>query len=113
MEERRYRGRKGFEVCEKGRESIKEQEGQEMIDPYSTEELWMHKDSDMMVRYYFFRDKKIERMKRILQFGLFCNKYKGTWIGPENTFIAATYGFFINSDVPALFPDDFIKIGDV
>lgn len=78
------------------------------------EELWLHKDSDMMVRYYFGNDKITDNgLKRTIQFGLYCKKYEQAWVGFECPWIGEKWASCIDSVEPSIFPDDFIKIGDV
>ena len=75
-----------------------------------TEDLYLHKESDMMLRYLFDRVE----LKRTLQLGYYDAKYNEVWIGVESPFIARTHLFYISSiENPSIFPDDFIKIGDI
>ena len=75
-----------------------------------TDELYLHKESDMMLRYFFDRNE----LKRTLQFGYYDKKYNQVWIGVESPFIASTHFFYISSiENPSIFPDDFIKLGEI
>lgn len=75
-----------------------------------TEELYVHNESDMMLRYFFDRNSP----KRTIQLGFYCTKYGMSWTGLETNFIGASYIFYINSQVKtAMFPSDFTKIGDI
>lgn len=84
-----------------------------------TEELWMHKDSITMARYYLNTDESNADFPRTLQYGEFNGASSPPWIGKEFPFFGKHAVIFVKKSKRtsackmSIFPDDYIKIGDV
>lgn len=72
-----------------------------------TEELWMHKDSNVMAAYYLNRYDNI----RLVSFAGYCS---GEYFeGNNEIYLGAMYVYNLFNGGFVVFPNDFVKIGDV